>query len=314
MARISNRGRDGAAVATLAARQEGVVSGRQLSALGVSDGQLERLTRDGHLLPVFHNVFAVGHAAIGPRARIRAAALACPGSVISHRSAAALLGFGKAAPAVVDLIPTEERGRKIDGIKPHRVPYPARPEWAYVHGIPCTSPARTIVDLAGIYGDKGLGDAVERAATERLLDLAAIDAILAGRPRRRGAPCLRRVLAAWRPVAATASEATFRSLFEAKILPLVAAADLPLPRVNAPVRTAERILEVDFLWDRERLILEADGRRHHGVEVAFDRDHRRTRELIAADYRVLRVTWHEVEREATAVLATLHGELERRRP
>jgi very-short-patch-repair endonuclease len=243
---------------------------------------------------------------------MRAAALACPGSVISHRSAAALLGLGRAAPAVVDLIPIEERGRKIDGIKPHRVPYPARPEWAYVHGIPCTTAARTIVDLAGVYGEKALGDAVERAATERLLDLAAIDAILADGPRRRGAPCLRRALAAWRPVAETARYANFRSLFEAKLLPLIADAGLPLPRVNAPVRTAERILEVDFLWERERLILEADSRRHHALDVAFDRDHLRDRELIAANYAVLRVTWREAEREAAAVFALIRQELTQR--
>lgn len=204
---------------------------------------------------------------------MRAAALACPGSVISHQSAAALLGFGKAASVVVDLIPLEQRGRQIDGIKPHRVPYPARSEWGYVHGITCTSPARTIVDSAGVYGEKELGEAVERAATECVLDLAAIDAILANGPRRRGAPCLRRILAAWRPVAETVRYATFRSLFEAKLLPLIASADLPLPRVNAPVRAAERTLEVDFLWERERFVVEADSRRHHGIEVAFDRDH-----------------------------------------
>ncbi len=240
---------------------------------------------------------------------MRAAALACPGAVVSHRSAAALLGFGKAVPVVVDLIPTQQRGRRIDGIKPHRVPYPARSEWAYVHGIPCTTAARTIIDLAGAYGEDALRDAVERAATERKLDLAAIDAILASAPRRRGAPCLRRVLNDWRPVAETARYATFRSLFEAKLLPLVAAAGLPLPRFNVPVRTAERVLEVDLIWEHERLVVEADSRKHHGIEVAFERDHRRARELIAAGYGLLGVTWREVEEEADAVFAVIRQEL-----
>src|SRR6201999_2517871 len=103
-------------------------------------------------------------------------------------------------------------------------------------GIPCTSVARTIVDLAGTYGDAQLRETVERAATARKLDLAAVDAVLAGGPIRRGAPCLRRVLADWRPVAATARYATVRSLFEAKLLPLVAAAGLPMPRLHAPGR------------------------------------------------------------------------------
>lgn len=244
---------------------------------------------------------------------MRAAALACPGAVISHRSAAALLGIGEVAPLVVDLIPTEQRGRRIEGIRPHRVPYPARTEWVYVDGIPSTSPARTIVDLAGTYGDVQLRETVERAATERKLDLAAIDAILADGPRRRGAPCLRRVLEAWRPVAETAKHATFRSLFEAKLLPLIAAAGLPLPRPNARVRTAERVLEVDLLWDDERFVVEADSRRHHGIEVAFERDHRRDRELLAAGYGVLRVTWREMEKETDAVFAVIRQQLDHRR-
>lgn len=270
--------------------------------------------REGLLLPVFHGVFAVGHTAISARARMRAAALACPGSVISHRSAAALLGFGKAAPAVVDLIPTVERGRRIDGIRPHRVPFPARTQWGYVHGIPVTGVARTIVDLAGSYGERELRESVERAATKRLLDVGGIGAILANGPKRRGAPCLRRILDDWRPVAETAKYATFRSLFEAKLLPLVAAAGLPLPSFNVPVHTAERILEVDLLWERERFVVEADSRKHHGIEVAFERDHRRARELIAAGYGFLGVTWREAEHEPAAVFAVIRQELTWRMP
>jgi very-short-patch-repair endonuclease len=312
MATISNRARKAADFATLAERQEGLISRRQLDAIAISPGQIKRWVRDGHLRPVFHGVFVTGHGALGPRARIRAAALACPGAVISHRSAAALLGFGRVAPVTVDLIPLEQGGRKIDGIKAHRVPHPGPAERTLVHGIPCTSPARTVVDLAGAYGEVELGKTVEGAATEGLLAVAAIDAILATGPKRRGAPCLRRVLAHWRPVAETAKHATFRSLFEAKLLPLIADAALPLPRFNAPVHTAERVLEVDLLWPAERFILEADSRKHHGAEIAFERDRRRDRELLAARHTVLRVTWREVEEEPDAVLSVIRDELLRR--
>jgi very-short-patch-repair endonuclease len=243
---------------------------------------------------------------------MRAAALACPGAVISHRSAAALLGLRDVAPVVIDLIPPVEHGRKIDGIKAHRVPLPGPTEVRTAYGIPCTTVARLLVDLAGTHGITQLREAVEMAATLGVLDFAAVDAILANGPKRRGAPALRLVLDEWRPVAETAKHATFRSLFEAKLLPLVAAADLPIPRFNARVRTAERILEVDLLWPERRLILEADSRRHHAIEVAFERDHKRTRELIAAGYEVLRVTWREVEREPAEVLAVLRGRLELR--
>jgi very-short-patch-repair endonuclease len=313
MANISNRASDGGTIASLAARQEGLISRRQLEACGVLPGRIVRWAEDGRLHPVFHAVFALGRPAVGPRARMRAAVLACPGAVVSHRSAAVLLGFGEVAPLVVDLIPGKQRGRAIDGIKAHRVPYPALSEQGHVRDIPCTSPARTTVDLAGTYGEDDLGKTVERAATARKLDLPAIDAILASGPRRRGAPCLRRVLTRWRPIAETTEYSTVRSLFEARLLPLIVAARLPLPQVNARVHTAERILEVDLLWEPERFVVEADSRRHHAIEIAFERDRRRDRELLAARYGVLRVTWREVEQEADAVVAVVRGELEQRR-
>jgi very-short-patch-repair endonuclease len=244
---------------------------------------------------------------------MRAAALACPGTVISHRSAASLLGIGEVAPLVVDLIPSEQRGRKIDGIRAHRVAFPARHELVRVHGIVCTNLARTVVDLAGVYGEDGLRGTFERAAAGGKLDLAAIQAVLDGGPKRRGAPCLRRVIEEWRPVAETARYATVRSLFEAKLLPLITRSELPMPRVNAPVRTAERVLEVDLLWPDERFVVEADSRLHHATEVAFERDRKRDLELMEVRYEVLRVTWKQVEREPLKVFAVIRGELERRR-
>jgi very-short-patch-repair endonuclease len=313
MTRISNSAAIGREVATTASRQHGLVTREQLRRLGLSNDAILRWSRDGRIHRVARGVYSLGHRNISERGRIHAAALACgPGAIVSHRSAAYLLGIGERSPLVVDVVVPRQGGRKIDGIKAHRVPYPAPHELVIVDGIPCTGPARTIVDLAGTYGEKEVRETVERAASENVLDLAAIDAILESGPRRRGAPCLRRVVEDWREVAATANFEDARSLFEVKLVPLIAAAGLPMPRVNAPVETAERILEVDLLWEPERFVVEADSRRHHAIEVAFERDHRRNRELMAANYGFLRVTWREAEREPGAVLAVVRDELARR--
>jgi very-short-patch-repair endonuclease len=315
MARITNSATIGSAVAKLAERQHGVVSRAQMRRLGLTDDAVRRWHRDGRVHRVQRGVYALGHANLDARGRIHAAVLACgAGTVASHRSAAYLLSIGERSPMVVDVISVTARGRGIDGIRLHSVPFPSRAEWGYVYGIPVTSVARTIVDLAGVQGERQLRESVERAATERILDVAEINAILANGPKRRGAPCLRRILADWRPVAETAKYSTFRSLFEAKLLPLVAAAGLPLPRFNASIRTAERTLEVDLLWEHARFVVEADSRKHHGIEVAFERDHLRARELIAAGYAVLGVTWREAETEAPAVFAVIRQELKKRGP
>ena len=314
MATISHTATIRTAAASFGGRQEGLVGRRQLEGAGVSAGRIKGAIKDGRLCPVFRGVYAVGPAPLGPRAWIRAAVLASgPGAMASHRSAAFLLGIGERPPRVVDVIAPRQGGRRIDGIRFHGVPYPAASERRLVHGIPCTTVARTIVDLAGTYGEADLREVFELAATRRLLDLDAIETVLNDGPVRRGAPCLRRVIDAWRPVAATARHSTVRSLFEAKLLPLLAAANLPMPKINAPVRTAERFLEVDLLWPDERFVVEADSRIHHATEVAFERDRKRDLDLMEVHYGVLRLTWKQVEREPQKVFAVVRRELERRR-
>jgi very-short-patch-repair endonuclease/predicted transcriptional regulator of viral defense system len=315
MGRESRSATTTAAVTTLAGRQHGVVTREQLRHTGLSDDQIDSWIRAGRIHRVFRGVYTVGSASITEQGRVHAASFACgPQSVVSHRSAAFLLGIGERSPRVIDLITSSKRGHEIDGIRVHGVAYPARHELIRVHGIVCTSVARTVVDLAGTYGEDGLRETFERMAAEGKLDLGAIQEVLEAGGKRRGTPALRRVIEEWRPVAETAKYATVRSLFEAKLLPLVAKAGLPLPRINAPVRTTERILEVDLLWPDERFVVEADSRRHHGTEVAFERDRKRDLELMEVYYEVLRVTWKQVEREPQKVFAVVRSELERRRP
>ncbi len=243
------------------------------------------------------------------------AVLACgPGTVVSHRSAAALLGFTDRAPVVIDVIAPGERGRRIDGIKAHKAPLPAEPERGSVARIPCTSPARTFVDIAGTSGERTLRGAFETAAYKRLLDLDAIEAAVSRR-RVVGAPLLRTLIAEWRAAASHhPSQPKLRSPLEAKLLPLIATTDLPTPLVNHPVETPGGRLEVDLLWPDHRFVVEADSRRHHGTDVAYERDRWRDRELLRAGYATLRVPWRHAEQEPDAVLDAIRRELGARLP
>ncbi len=286
-----------------------MLSREQLRAAGVSDAAIDRAVANGDLHRVFRGVYARGHPRIGVRGRMRAAVLACgEETVVSHRSAAALLGLLEPAPAVVDVIAPGHRGRKLDGIRAHLVRVPDATEVGEVACIPCTSPARTLVDLAGTVGGWALRGAFERAAARRLLDLRAVETAIGGE-RRRGLASLRRLIEEWRLAAPVARGQRLRSPLEAKVLPLLAAEGLPAPRANARVRVANSTLEVDFLWDGPRLAVEADSRRHHDSGVAFERDRRRDRELTGAGYRVVRVTWLQAEREPEAVTAAIRAAL-----
>jgi very-short-patch-repair endonuclease len=200
------------------------------------------------------------------------------------------------------------RGRKIDGIRFHRVRPPRREETGTVDGIPCTSPARTLVDLAGTVGDWTLRSCFERVAQRKYLDIAAIEAAMD--PGRRGNRSLRALIDEWRRAAPVAKKGRLKSPLEAKVLPLLLRRSLPAPLLNAPVQIANGRIEVDFLWPDRRFALEADSRDFHGTAVAFERDRWRDRELLRAGYTVLRVTHRQAETEAAAVANTIAVRLE----
>jgi hypothetical protein len=127
-----------------------VVSRDQLRALGLSDGQITYATETSFLTQLFRGTFAVGLPAIGDLGLMQAAALACgPEAAVSHGSATVLLGLSEKPLALTHLTGPGERGRGIDGIRWHRVPLPGPEEVTTRDGIPCTTVARTLVDLGG---------------------------------------------------------------------------------------------------------------------------------------------------------------------
>src|SRR4051812_50135637 len=102
-------------ISDLAARQHGVVSRRQLAALGMAAGAVEYGLRNGSLHPVFRGVYAVGHPVLPRLGRSMAAVLACgPDAVLSHRSAAEVWGLLRTSRYVID-VSVPRRGPGEDG-------------------------------------------------------------------------------------------------------------------------------------------------------------------------------------------------------
>jgi very-short-patch-repair endonuclease len=240
---------------------------------------------------VFHGVFSVGHEHLTVYARMLAATMACgDGSVVSHGTAAWLLGLRTWEPEAIDVIAPVEAGRKIAGIRRRFVPPPVGDELWRRHGVPLTNPARTIVDCAGILDAHGVAELIEQAAVEGLLDVVAIDRVLDG-PRRRGSGKLLRAIAPWRRYRRGIK---IRSRMEAKLLPLLTEAALPMPETNAKLRLAGKTYEIDFLWRKQKLVVETDGGRFHDNPVAGARDSERNHALAAARYRLPRLGWEDL--------------------
>jgi len=279
------------AVAALARRRHGIVSRSQMRTIGFEPGAIDRAIAQGRLYPLFRGAFGVGHPPQGRNAELTAAALACgEGSVVSHGTAAALLGLWRRPPPLIDVIAPVEAGRKIDGIYRRHTPFPSERE-AWVHeGVPCTSPSRTIVDVAGIATEWKLRETIEQAAVLRMLNVPEIDAVLDG-PRRRGSRRLRRIVDLWRRYPPGMH---VRSRLEAKLLPLLTEYGLPTPRVNQTLTVGSERFEIDFLWPRQRLVVETDGGQYHDNPEAAARDEHCNRVLRAAGYRVWRLSWADL--------------------
>jgi Transcriptional regulator, AbiEi antitoxin/Protein of unknown function (DUF559) len=300
-------------LAGIAACQYGVLSHAQLREAGISSSGIGRAAAEGRIHRIFRGAYALGHPAIGERGRMFAATLACgKGAVISHRSAATLMGLLDKAPASVDVICRGERGRRLDGIRPHDVRRPQLWETGTFDGIPCTSPARTFVDLASVVGNRTLRSAFERAAARRMLDVEAIEGSI-GHGGRRGTQALRAHLDEWRPAASLLTAGRLRSPLEAKVIPLLTKSGLPMPLANAPVELVDDRIEVDFLWPQHRFVLEADSRAFHATDVASERDRWRDRELMRVGYLSLRVTYLQAEAEAEEVAEAIAAHLRRPR-
>ncbi len=283
-------------IAGVAALQRGRIARRQLLAIGVSSSSISWLVGHGRLRRVHRTVYVVGHDAPTELGAETAALLAVGrGAALSHLTAAAmwgihprprlihvLVGPGEAAsPARVRV----HRARSLDREKDIRLR----------HGLPVTSPARTMLDIAELLTPREREWAYDRLIVDRVLRPAQLTELLNRTKGRRATALLRPLVDGDHGQALTRSEA------EERLLVLVRQAQLPAPAVNS------RLLgyEVDFHWRAQRFVLEVDGFRFHSTRRAFEHDRRKDAALRAAGMATMRVTWRQLETEPYAVIVRI---------
>lgn len=291
-----------AVIGSLAARQHGVVARAQLLRAGLPRHAIDYRVKRGRLRCLHRGIYRVGPV----RGRLEseaAAVLACgETAVLSHRSAGHLWEMLRGRPED----PVEVsigRGDRNPGpsVRVHRVTGLAVDETTEVQGIPVTTPARTVLDLAASVGEWELEQALARAERSGRGVLQELETLLMRYPRRSGTRVLRAILAR------DAEPALTRSVAESRFLALIRSAELPEPEANARIQG----YEVDFLWRAQRLVVEIDGFEFHSSSSAFERDRLRDGALIAGGWRVLRVTWRQLTRAPEALLARVAQALAR---
>jgi hypothetical protein len=280
-----------AVVATFAARQHGVVTRAQLLDAGVGRRAIDGRIARGLLHPLHRGVFAVGHRRVGRDGRWMAAVLAGgDGAVLSHRSAAALWRMRETSRGP-EVTVARHRGTR-PGVEYHEAVL--RPdEIAVVDGIPATTPARTLLDLAAVLSREHLKAAFQEAEVRRLTSPTSLDALLARYPGRRGTQAIRRILDEHHEIGRTVPT----SVLERRFLAVLDAHGLPRPSINRLSREGE----LDATWPDHRLIVECDGFATHGTRRAFEDDRAKDRNLTVAGWRVIRITWRQLTEDPETI-------------
>ena len=165
-------------LADLARRQYGVVDHRELAACGLSSTTVARWTGEGRLHHVHRGVYAVGHSSLTGHGRWMAAVKACgPDALLSHTSGAALSNLRRSSSPIIHVTTPNRRSPK--GIRVHRVRALHPDDAAVVDGIPVTSVARTLLDLADVLPPRQVIRAIEQAERLQIFDLNAVTRLLA---------------------------------------------------------------------------------------------------------------------------------------
>src|SRR3954471_10430369 len=211
----------------------------------------------------------------------------------SHGSAAVLWGVPPAEPGEVHVLVAGRNVRSRRGIRVHRTAHLHPADATRREGIPVTSLARTLLDLATTASPRQLVRAVEEAQIHHHLSDRSLDEQFKRYPHHPGVKALKQ--------ATLTDPALTRSDAERRLVDLIRKAGLPPPETNTRIAGHE----VDMVWRAHRLVVEVDGYAYHGTRAAFERDRRRDADLQAAGFRVLRITWRRLQDEPLAVAAAL---------
>jgi len=228
-----------------------------------------------------------------------------PGAVLSHRDAAALHGMRKPPESAKVSVSTSKDAKGTPALWVYGRRQLDDEDRTTVRGIPATTPARTLVDLAPMLTAAQLQATIGEADRRGLLDPAAVQRALRRTKGRHGQGHAR--LNAALDAHQRRGTTLLRSALEERLLDLILSAGIPMPLLNARVAG----YEVDALWPARRLVVELDGWAHHSQRDAAAQDRDKTNRLQLAGYTVLRFLHgdlvHRPHHTAAAIQDALSG-------
>lgn len=273
----------------LASSAEGVVTRAEALAAGLTPAELEHRLRAGSLITVHRGVYRVGHRAPSRAATYSAALKACGvGSKLSGLAGAHWLRLVRNAPAVVEV--TAATDRRVPGVIVHRSRRIEAAGWIF-RGLAVTTPAWTLLDIAGRLSNDDLARACHEAWVQHRCGAAQVEIELARRQSTSGSDRLRRIMCGDEPLVLSKLERGFLGLLRTD--------GRELPETNILVDLSI----VDCRWPLLGLTIELDSYRFHASRQAWERDRRREREARRRGDTFIRYTWGDVFERAEETLA-----------
>lgn len=285
-------------------RRHGAVRRDELVAAGISERMIDSRRRSGFLAAAHRGVYIASSPDRSPLADHAAAVLACgPRAVLSHRTICRLRGLPVRGSDLIDVTVVGRTRDPIRGVRTHSISHLLPSEVSRHEGIPATSTALAILDVAG-HGDSGeLLACVHEARVRRLVTDRELRATLAAHPNRHGARALRRFLDAERGPRVT------RSAGERRLLRVMRAHGLEPDASDYTVGP----YTLDFYFSAERVAVEYDSRTFHDNPTRFVRDRRRITYLAGRGILTVPLTAHDVGPGAAQAMADLRAALAERR-
>lgn len=297
-------------VASVAARQHGLITRQQIRATGLSDQQLRTLRRAGVLAPVEPRVYEVTGAPYSWEKALFGKVLAGGPLVIAGaRSAAGLWRLDRFRRQHMDLLAPAPAARRVPGARVHETNDLRSRDRTVLEGIPVSTPARTILDVARYVSPARLGamldDAVRRDLTS-YLEVQERFAELAARGRN-GMATVREVLST-RPDGATVPD----SPLEDDVRTLLRRSAVPEPVLHFRVDCDELTYVLDLAWPEQMVALECDGFRFHRTPAQLDWDDRRRTALALRGWLVLHATRTSLRTQPDRLVRDVTAALRRR--
>jgi very-short-patch-repair endonuclease len=287
----------------LMVRQHGLFTTAQWLARGRSPSALSRRAQRGDFVRVLPGVYR--GSLVQPSLQQWALAGVLwggPDALASHATALALWGGELVKPFRVHVLTPSSRSARADFVVVHRG-VDARNERRLRDGVPLTSPARTLIDVAACLGPEDLEAAVEDLLHRGVTTPQSIErclGVLGGRGRT-GSEKLRRILD-------DRGCAALESKLEVKIWRLLRRARLR-PVRQFDVRCGARTYRLDFAWPPLKVTVEGEGFDAHGTRAAFVGDRQRRADLAAHGWVVLPATWDDCVRDPDRLIERIRAAL-----